>query len=351
MDIAKFDITLKNLLIVAAVAVVMILLYRLQSLVTTFAISFFLSYLFDPVVDWFEERKINRGLTIIFLYVIAAFILILFMSYLLPLLYNEAVFFMRDFPGYLRKLFDLSEGLAEKMNYEISMDGIRDFVVPKLGGISQGALKTFNSVIASMNSLVGLVLNLALIPILTFYFLKDFDIIRDKMFDSFTKHGWRDFPDYFMKFNSLLSRYFRGQVIVAAILGVLYTITLVAAGVKPALLLGIISGVLSIVPYLGFIIGFGAALILSVAQYGDLLHPAIVIIGFTIAQSLEGNIITPKIVGGTLNLHPTAVIFALMAGGSLMGIGGMIIALPIAAFLKILVSEYLNKKSEIIEQE
>jgi len=124
-------------------------------------------------------------------------------------------------------------------------------------------------------------------------------------------------------------------------LAVLYTTVLLVAGVKPAILIGLVSGLLSIVPYLGFIIGFGTSLVLSIVQYQDILHPMLVVGGFLIVQLLEGNLITPKIVGESLGLHPTAVIFALLAGGSLFGIGGMIIALPIAAFIKILLAEQL----------
>lgn len=144
-----------------------------------------------------------------------------------------------------------------------------------------------------------------------------------------------------MEFDKILSDYFRGMVIVAGCLTVLYTSVLLISGVKPAILIGLISGVLSIVPYLGFIIGFGVSFILAVVQFQDILHPFMVVAGFTIAQAIEGNIITPKVVGGSLGLHPTAVIFALLAGGTLFGIGGMIIALPIAAFAKILIRKRL----------
>jgi len=131
-------------------------------------------------------------------------------------------------------------------------------------------------------------------------------------------------------------------VIVAGILAVLYTAVLLISGVKPAILIGLVSGVLSIVPYLGFIIGFGTSLILAAVQYQDILHPLMVVAGFAIVQVLEGNLITPKIVGESLGLHPTAVIFALLAGGTLFGIGGMIIALPVAAFVKIIAVKQLN---------
>jgi len=145
-----------------------------------------------------------------------------------------------------------------------------------------------------------------------------------------------------MEFDKILSVYFRGQIIVAGLLAILYTSVLLIIGVKPAILIGLISGVLSIVPYLGFIIGFGASLIIAIVQFQDFLHPLLVVGGFAIVQMIEGNFITPKIIGESLGLHPTAVIFALLAGGTLFGIGGMILALPVAAFIKILAKEQLQ---------
>ncbi len=351
MSVAKFDITIRNLLIVAGVVLVLMLIYRLQLLVTTFAVSFFLAYLFDPVIDWFEEHNLSRLTAILLLFFIILLLLLFFLSYLLPVLYEEAIYFINELPGLFRKALDYADAVAARFNTDISFSGLKEFLIPKLGSFSEGAVSTMDGVLSSVNSLIGFVLNLALIPILTFYFLKDFDSIRDSMFEIFSRKGWASFPEHFMKFNQLLSRYFRGQILVALILGILYTVTLLVAGVKPAILVGMVSGVLSIVPYLGFIIGLVVSVILAVAQYGDVLHPLMVIAGFSVAQALEGNVITPKIVGSTLNLHPTAVIFALMAGGSLMGISGMIIALPLAAFLKVLGSEYILKQADIVTTE
>jgi predicted PurR-regulated permease PerM len=342
MSVMKFDFTVKNLIIILVSAAVIFLLLKLQPLVTIFAVSFFIAYIFDPFIDWLETLKISRTLAIALLYLIAVVICFLMVSYLVPVLYDESVHLAASMPKYFQKLFAYVEDTAVRLNLDISLEGIKSYIIPKLGVISNAMLSSADSVLASAKSIVNLVLNLALIPILTFYFLKDFDVIRDKMFEKFSGRAGVDYPAYFMEFNALLSRYFRGQVLVAVILGVLYTIVLLISGVKPAILLGLIAGILSVVPYLGFIIGFGASLILSIAQYGDLLHPAMVITGFVIVQALEGNFITPKIVGGSLGLHPTAVIFSLMAGGSLMGIGGMIIALPIASFIKVIADKYLD---------
>lgn len=343
MNIMKFDFTVKNIVIVVALAVVVLLLIKLQTLVTIFAVSFFLAYLFDPLINWFEGKKVPRYLSIILLYAVIVFVSVLFFGSLVPVIYQESVHLADALPAYFQKLFSLVDMLTDRFGIDISFEDIQQQVLPKLSGIGTTLLSSAEGVMKSVNTVVSLMLNIALIPILTFYFLKDFSSIKNKMFDKFSGASSIDYPKHFMHFNSLLSRYFRGQVLVAIFLGVSYTIVLLIAGVKPAILLGLISGVLSIVPYLGFMIGFSASLMLAVVQYGDFLHPIMVIAGFSVVQALESNYVTPKIVGESLGLHPTAVIFALMAGGSLMGIGGMIIALPVASFIKVVGDEYLNR--------
>jgi predicted PurR-regulated permease PerM len=122
----------------------------------------------------------------------------------------------------------------------------------------------------------------------------------------------------------------------------MYTLVLLITGVKPALIVGLSAGLLSIVPYLGFVYGFGLSTILAYIQYSDIWHPAGIIIGFTVVQIIESNFITPKIVGDKLGLHPIVVIFALLVGGSLLGIAGMIFSLPVAAALKVWLNKILS---------
>ena len=345
----KFDFTVKNLFVVLGLTIVVLLVIKLQTLITIFAISFFFAYLFDPLVNWFAERKVPRWITILLLYAFILMVSVLFFGSIVPVMYQETVHLGQALPAYSAKLFSLFDAISEQFGIDIPFEGLQEALMPYLQKFGLSMISSADDVVKSVNTVVTMLLNIALIPIITFYFLKDLGAIKSSMFDRFSNASTIDYPKHFMHFNLLLSRYFRGQVLVAIFLGVSYTIVLLIAGVKPALLLGMISGILSIVPYLGFIIGFSASLILSVAQYGDIMHPMMVIIGFAIVQAIESNIVTPKIVGDTLGLHPTAVIFALMAGGSLMGIGGMIIALPVASFIKVVGDEFLKRRKKAAE--
>lgn len=341
MSIFKLDINYKNLLAIALTVLVIVLLYRIQAIITIFAVSFFIAYLLDPIIDRLENAKIPRPLGILILIIFLAVLSAVFLISLFPLLYSEMQYLIDSMPKVVSSLADMAQNLAHRLNIDISLEGLKTQLAPKAGAIAKELAGAATGILSSATGFVGVIVHFAIVPILVFYFLKDFDRMNAKLFDILARKSDKDYKRYILDFDRLLSAYFRGQIIVAAILAVLYTAVLLIAGVKPAVLIGLISGVLSIVPYLGFIIGFGTSLVLAVVQYQDILHPLLVVGGFAVVQMLEGNLITPKIVGESLGLHPTAVIFALLAGGSLFGIGGMIIALPVAAFIKILAKEQL----------
>lgn len=341
MSVFKLDINYKSLTAIAVTAAVIFLLYKIQDIVTVFAVSFFVAYLLDPVIDRMEAAKIPRVIGILILIVFLVLLITVFIISILPLLYSETMYLINTMPKTISSLVDMAQQTANTLHIDISLAGIKAQLAPKAGTLAKEAVQAAIGLLSSATNMAGVVINLAIIPILIFYFLKDFDCLSEKLFNIINKKTDKDYRRYFENFDKILSAYFRGQIMVAFILGVLYTAVLLIAGVKPAILIGLISGVLSIVPYLGFIIGFGTSMILSIVQYQDVLHPLIIVCGFAVVQMLEGNLITPKIVGGSLGLHPTAVIFALLAGGSLFGIGGMIIALPVAAFIKVLASEQL----------
>jgi predicted PurR-regulated permease PerM len=339
MSIIKLEINYKNLLIAAVAAGVIILLFKLQTIITVFAVSFFIAYMFDPVVDIFEARRIPRYLTILVMMALAAALIALFLAWLIPVAASEIQYLANNSQNYIDSAFGFIQHSAALLNIQLDVEAVKQHLASRSTDYIREIFSSMSSIMSSFTKVTGVVLNIALIPILVFYFLKDFDNILARALEFLNNRFKMDFKGYYTEFDSILSKYFRGQIIVALILGMLYTLVLLIAGVKPAVIVGAVSGILSIVPYLGFIVGFSTSVILAALQYGDMLHPLMVIIGFSVVQFLEGNFITPKIIGGSLGLHPTAVIFALMAGGSLFGIGGMIIALPVAAFLRVLISE------------
>lgn len=346
----KIEFSLKQIFLILLLFILLLLLSRIKDIITLFAVSILIAYLFDPIVDYMEAKKINRVFAVIIIFSVFTIFIILIFIFLIPMLYTEALSITKNLPVYFQKILPEIENLIKKFNPSFDIAMLRDFTLGKLDVISKFLLSATKNISSSIYSVVKSLLNIFLVPILVFYFLKDFDRIKENIFNLINvKFSYFKVEEYFNEFNSIVSRYFRGQLLVSLFLAFSYSVVLLIIGVEGAILIGVLSGLLSIVPYLGFFAGFISSLIISYLQFSDFLHPLFVVIGFFIVQFIESNIVTPKLVGSSLGLHPTAVIFALMAGGYLLGIGGMIFSLPVAAFIKVYITNVLtDKKLETI---
>jgi len=212
---------------------------------------------------------------------------------------------------------------------------------PKIGG-------WLGQVMGFVGTVFGIIAGLALVPIYAFYFLLEKKGINDQ---------WRDYlPVQDSKFkdeavfvinsiNGYLVAFFRGQVLVAICDGVLYTIGFILIGLPYALLVGVMATCLTIIPFLGAITTCVSALVIAVVAFGDWQHPAMVLAVFAVVQGLEGLVIQPKIMGERVGLHPVTIIIALMVGTTLLGgILGGILAIPLAAVLRVLMARYIWRK-------
>jgi predicted PurR-regulated permease PerM len=335
----KFEIKLKTLFTVSIIILLIYLTFRLNDILTPFALSFFIAYLMEPIISKAEKYKLPRSIAVIIIFIVLIGLIGSFLLILIPMIYREIYSFGKDLPEYIDRLSPILNELQAKLNFDLSTEKVKDLIISKGSELSKMAYKTIGTLTSSIKSIVGSVILYSIVPILIFYFSKDYKYVTESLIKIIQENSNFNAKKYIDEFNQILSSYFRGQFIVAMILGILYSIVLLITGIKPALIVGLSAGVLSIIPYLGFVVGFGVSLILAYLQYFDIWHPLFVLAGFAIVQTIESNFITPKIVGSKLGLHPTAVIFALLAGGSLLGIAGMIFSLPIAAAIKV----WLNK--------
>lgn len=336
------QLRLRHIIIALGVVGVFLLAWQVQDILTTFGIAFVIAYLLNPLVDKLEHRGLGRTLVISLLFGIGGIACGIILYWVVPILTVEAASLARNLPRYAEITFNLLQHHLITLGVDLSLDDIRRMAIEKAASLSSFSATVLGSVATSVGTVGVWTLNLLLIPILVFYFLRDFNAIMEKSLDFLQKKYQWDAGKYFVSFNTILSRYFRGQLIVSMILMAAYSVVLLIVGVKPALLLGIIAGALSVVPYLGLAVGLGVSLLLAFLQFEGLFHLLAVLIGFSVVQIIETNVITPRIIGESLGLHPAMVIFALMAGGALMGIGGMILALPVAAFLRVLWMEWVN---------
>lgn len=303
------------------------------------------AYLLNPIVHKLMEFKISRLWSVVIIYISIFSIIVLFSFTITPRITKEAKSFIEILPVYTNKAFIFINRLYDR--YILSMNnlppefiGVEVALKEYLQNFQVYIIDLFRQITTKTLNIFSNIVSIVLIPIYTFYFLKDTQFFRRKVLKSIPK-GIRDqVINISRDIDNLLSRFIRGQLIIAMIVGVLSIITLVVLKVQFAFLIGTIAGVTNIIPYFGPIIGAIPAVI--VALLDEPMKAIWVIIAFFIIQQTESAILSPKIVGESVGLHPVFVILVLLIGGELFGVIGLIFAIPIAASIKIILNHLVK---------
>ena len=323
----------------AAGAAVLVLLYFLGPILAPFLVSAGLAYLGDPLVDRLELLGLSRTLGVCIVFVVFFGVLITALILMVPMLEEQVITFAQNIPDWLKWVQDVGLpkiGVHLPAGVRLDAVGLRNAVTHNLSQAGDIASTVFDRVKQSTPALLGFIANLLLIPVVSFYLLRDWDLLVARI-DQMIPPRLRPHAESLAReTDGVLSALIRGQLLVMAALAAIYSIGLTIAGLKVALLIGICAGMVSFIPYLGFIGGLVAASIAMVVQtqeVGPLLWVAVV---FGIGQVLESGVLTPMLVGDRIGLHPVAVIFAILAGGQLFGFVGVLVALPVAAVIAVL---------------
>ena len=319
-------------------------LYFSRRVVAPFFIAFALAYLLDPLVDRLASLKFSRTLSVLGL-MLAFFLLVLgSVILLIPVFSMQAESLAKNMPAYvgifqewMRPALDLIRGLGSARVEEFLNEGLSRF-----GELPMKALQFSSKFIwGSISNLFNIVLmfaNLVIIPVVMFYMLRDFDSINAKLLRLVPTRFQEKTKDVVLEIDQVLSRFVRGQLLVAGLMGVLYSVGLFLCDTPMSLSLGMMAGLVNLVPYLGLILGLVPSAVLTFIHTQEWL-PVVGVVGvFAFVQALEGMFITPRVVGDNIGLHPVAVIFAVLLGGELFGITGMILGVPGVAVLNVLLS-------------
>ena len=351
--------------------------------------AFLVAYVFDPLVDFFQKKHIGRMTTIIILALIGLTLLLAVPLYLVPGVIREADELRRAAEGrsvagsqvvqWVAERLPL-ESLVEAMDWapegEEEYDPLSVLVVEVSSRIKEGAvdfLQEYGAQVLSVGGVAGsgvagffsgvgrwflnvvlFVGNLALFTFVAGYLLRDFDNIIATAKDLVPPRYRERLFRVGTQIDGQLKGFLRGQALVCLFLGVMYAIGLTIAGVPFGIVLGLFGGLASFVPYLGLILTLGPAVVLCVVKYAVLdWHLIVVLATFGIAQILEGTLITPKVVGEQVGLGPVWVILAVLVFGNALGFLGLLLAVPIAATLKILILEGIDayRKSSVFQGE
>lgn len=346
MRITEINIDIKKIAGAVLIALALFLVYKAISVIMLLLFSVLLAYLMNPFVNFLERLKIPRFAGALILMLIIAGITFTMVAFMLPMFIDNVMYLIKNMPKYLNAAFDFIGRIGSRFHVSFSLDAFQSFLTERIGVLSKYALTTLTTAAASVKGIAAVVLNVVLIPFLVFLLLKDFPDVKNFTSKLVGRFGLQSFMIHTHDFEKLVGKYFRGMFLVGLILSVLYSFVLIIVGVNTSILLGFITGMGVLIPYVGFGFGLLISLIMTAIQYHDIIHVIYVLIGFVIVQMLESFVITPKIVGDSLGLNPVIVIIALMIGGTLFGFFGMVLALPVTAFLKILMNKYLFKESD-----
>jgi predicted PurR-regulated permease PerM len=329
----------------AVAAVVFALLYVLKAALTPLAAAFVIAYLLDPLIDRLERIGVRRRFGILLVLVLAGTLVFAVLLLGVPRLVRELTALAERMPFYLERLVTVAvPELETRLGVELPdtleelLGDLRGLELTALGALRDLLLGTLSTVTGTLGTVVGLLV----IPILAYYLLVEFDQILRRVAE-WIPRGQREYVvEKARTADRLISGFLRGQLLVAAILGLLYAVGFGAIGIDLAIGVGLLAGVMALVPYLGNVVAVSLSSLLCVLEFGFDWHLLAVLGWYLVVQNLEGFVLTPRIVGGSVGLHPAAVIVALLIGGDLFGFLGLLIAVPAAAVVKVFVDELLE---------
>ena len=336
----------RTLFWIGAVALAAYMLNLLSSILLPFVMGSAIAFLLDPLVKRLDRLRLPRTIGSIlvlfaFLALIVAFILLL-----VPLLENQIVALVNHFPSYLAMARDELDHFLALLQDRLDADQVsklRDAASAKIGDILSGTGKIITSLLTGGVAVANLLSLIFITPIVAFFLLRDWDMLLATIDSWLPRAHAATIREQAHLIEQTLSGFLRGQASVCLLLGVFYGLALTIIGLDFGLVLGLVCGALIFIPFLGGITGGLLSVGLAFAQFGSWHKPLAILLVFVIGQALEGNVITPKLVGDRVNLHPVWLIFSLLAFGALFGFVGVLIAVPMAAVIGVLVRFALKR--------
>jgi len=327
----------------AIIVVIGLLMWLLAPVLMPFAVAAMLAYLSDPLADRLERFGLGRSLAVSIVFVVLILVIAAVLLLLVPLIARQIENLVQNFPRYVEWARDKAvPSLQAKLHLDpnaFDTDRLVEQIKQHIGSIGS----VLGTLSRSGLGVVAWLTNLVLIPVVWFYLLRDWDRLVAWVDRMLPRSVQPTVAHLARESDVVLGAFVRGQLLVMLALAIYYGVALTLIGISVGPLIGMVAGLLSFVPYLGFITGFGAAIIASLVQHGDWPHLLMVVGVFVVGQLLEGYVLVPRLVGEKIGLHPVAVIFAVLAGGYLFGFLGVLLALPAASVILVLL-HYLAQR-------
>lgn len=312
-------------------------------------LSGLLFYLLNPLVDLMEKYKINRVLAISIIFVIIAFLLIIGLAVAIPNLQRQVVIFAQNVPSYIEDADRVIDDLVTKRlpdDFRPQLEQVlAQFSTQATAWASNISSKAVNWVSAIISGTSQVIVALIIMPFMLFYLLRDGKGLRDYITQFLPNKLREPVGKVLSDVNQQLANYVRGQITVAVIVAIMFIIFFKIIGLRYAVALGVTAGVLNLVPYLGSFLAMLPALVLGLIAGPVMLLKVIIV--FIVEQTIEGRFVSPLILGSQLNIHPITILFVLLTSGSMFGIWGVLLGIPIYASAKVVISAIFDWYKEV----
>lgn len=324
-------------LVLLAAAALVYLLYAVREILLTFGMAALIAYVcFRPVLA-IEKRGLSRTWAILLFYSVFLAFLCLLLWVTIPIMVKEIGDLARLLPQYAQQ--------AQQLNGAIQNSAmparIGSIIGENIGSIENSVYDSLRNFLNSLDVFFSRVIAVVFSPILAFYIMNDWERLKEGFLGLFTPAGRRDANFLFHKIDLVLMEFLKGNLLVAVIVGCLVGIIAAVLGVRLPLLIGMGAAIAELVPFFGAFLGAVPALIMSFSQ--SLQTGLYMVLAIIIIQQLEGNVLTPRIIGAKLGMHPLLMVFALLAGGELFGIWGLLAAVPVVAVIRVIAVWLYNK--------
>jgi len=323
-----------------ALAVVCLLLWLFSAILLPFVAGLALAYFLDPVADMLQRRGLPRLAATLVILGVSALVIVVLLVLLVPVLGGQVANLADKLPAYATSLAELIDKAMPESIKELvrSQMGTGSTAAADIASKAAGILGALlQSLWSGGLALVNLMALMVVTPVVAFYMLNDWDRMIARIDGWLPRQHEEAIRELAREINRTLAGFIRGQVTVCLALGAFYAIALIAAGLNFGLLIGLTAGILSFIPYVGFLVGGALSIGMAFVQFWpSWVHIAVIVGVFAVGQFLEGNILSPKLVGSSVGLHPVWLMFALFAFGYLFGFVGMLMAVPISAVIGVL---------------
>ena len=328
-----------------AAAVFFALLWLLSDVILPFVLGAAIAYLLDPIADWFQRRGLSRIASTVVITVLALLAVVVLLLLVIPTLVEQTAELLKFMPELVRNVQNwLTSRFPDLLDSESQLrKSLLDFAAM----LQARGAEFVETVLSSAMSLVNVIVLIVIVPVVTFYLLLDWDNLVARIDALLPRDHAPTIRQLASEIDRTLSSFVRGQGTVCLILGVYYAVALALVGLQFGMVVGFIAGALTFIPYVGALVGGVLAIGLALFQFwGDWWWILAVWAIFQSGQFIEGNILTPNLVGSSVGLHPVWLIFALSAFGALFGFVGLLVAVPVAAIIGVLVRFALSRYKE-----